>query len=195
MIAPKIIIFSAPSGAGKTTIIRHLLKKKELRLEFSVSATSRPPRNGETHGEQYYFLSAEEFKQKIAENAFLEWEEVYNNQYYGTLRSEVERIWNKGNNIIFDIDVVGGLNVKKTFNDKTLAVFVQPPSIEDLKKRIRKRSSEDATSLKKRLSKATYELSFADQFDYILVNDSLDQTLLEAEKIVTDFIFEEKREI
>lgn len=195
MIAPKIIIFSAPSGAGKTTIIRHLLKKKELRLEFSVSATSRPPRNGETHGEQYYFLSAEEFKQKIAENAFLEWEEVYNNQYYGTLRSEVERIWNKGNNIIFDIDVVGGLNVKKTFNDKTLAVFVQPPSIEDLKKRIRKRSSEDATSIKKRLSKATYELSFADQFDYILVNDSLDQTLLEAEKIVTDFIFEEKREI
>lgn len=185
---PKIIIFSAPSGAGKTTIVRHLMEKREFRLEFSVSATSRKPRKNETNGKDYYFLSVEEFQDKITNNDFLEWEEVYENQYYGTLKSEVERIWSKGNNLLFDIDVQGGLNIKKIYNEKALAIFVAPPSLEELKKRILNRSTENEESLMKRLSKAEHEISFANRFDVILTNDDLQNTLKEAEDLVSKFI-------
>lgn len=185
---PKIIIFSAPSGSGKTTIVRHLMNNQNLRLEFSVSATSREPRSTEKDGTDYYFLSVKEFQNKIKKNEFLEWEEVYDNQYYGTLKSEVERIWSKGNNILFDIDVKGGLNIKKIYSDKALAIFVAPPSLEELKKRILNRSTENEESLMKRLSKAEHEISFANRFDIILTNKDLQNTLKEAEKLVSNFI-------
>lgn len=187
-MVPKIIIFSAPSGAGKTTIVRHLMKKDYLHLEFSVSATSRPPRNNEIHGREYYFLSVSEFQNKIKKGEFLEWEEVYENQYYGTLKTEVDRIRERGKNILFDIDVQGGLNIKNIYKEKALAIFVSPPSLDELKTRIEKRSSESRESLNKRLSKATYEMSFADQFDKVLHNDDLAITLREAEKVILDFI-------
>ena len=183
----KLIIFSAPSGAGKTTIVRHLLEQK-LDLEFSISATSRGMRHTETHGKDYYFLSSEEFKKKIEANEFLEWEEVYTGTYYGTLKSEVERIRNNGKHVIFDVDVVGGLNIKKYYGDEALAVFVQPPSVGELRNRLVGRSTDTPEVIEKRVQKAEYELSFAPRFDVILINENLEQAFAEAEKIVSEFV-------
>ncbi|NCB07337.1 MAG: guanylate kinase [Bacteroidia bacterium] len=183
----KLVIFSAPSGAGKTTIVKHLLQRG-FDLEFSVSATSRNKRINEIHGKDYYFLTEEEFMQKVEANEFLEWEEVYQGNKYGTLKSEVERIRNLGKNVIFDVDVVGGLNIKKYYGTDALAIFVQPPSIEELKKRLQFRSTETEEKIKMRMAKAEYELSFAQQFDVIIVNDLLDNALEEAEKIVGGFL-------
>ncbi len=183
----KLFIFSAPSGAGKTTIVKHLLSVKPT-LEFSVSATSREKRDAEINEKDYYFISAEEFRKKIANDEFLEWEEVYTDQYYGTLRSELERIWAKGHHVIFDVDVVGGLNIKKAYPDNSLAVFVMPPSPDILKERLTNRSTEDDESLNKRLGKANWEITFADKFDVILVNDNLNDAFEEAIKIVDQFI-------
>ena len=183
----KLIIFSAPSGAGKTTIVRHLLKR-DLNLEFSISATSRSKRHNETNGKDYYFLSEEEFRSKIDNNEFLEWEEVYKGTFYGTLKSEVERIRENGKNILFDVDVVGGCNIKKFYGNEALAVFVQPPSIEELRNRLISRSTDTLEVIEKRLQKAEYELTFANQFDYIIVNDQLTKALEEAEKCIREFI-------
>jgi guanylate kinase len=183
----KLIIFSAPSGAGKTTIVKHLLNAG-LNLEFSISAASRKIRSNEVDGKDYYFLTVDEFKNRINANAFLEWEEVYTDHFYGTLKSEVERIRNKGNHVIFDVDVIGGLNLKKYFGDEALAVFVVPPHIEELEKRLRGRSTENEESLKKRLEKAEHELTFAHEFDYQLINDDLDKAKKEAVRIVRKFI-------
>jgi guanylate kinase len=183
----KLIIFSAPSGAGKTTIVRHLLDRN-LNLEFSVSATSREPRQTETHGKDYYFLTEKEFKQKIENDEFLEWEEVYKGIYYGSLKSEVERIRNLGKNVIFDVDVVGGLNIKKFYGAEALAIFVQPPSIEELRKRLISRSTETEEKIQMRIAKAEHELSFAGQFDKLVTNNDLEQACREAEEIIREFI-------
>ena len=183
----KLIIFSAPSGAGKTTIVRHLLEK-DFNLEFSVSATSRNPRPNEKNGKDYYFLTLEEFIKRVGNNEFLEWEEVYKGIRYGTLKSEVERIRNQGKNVIFDVDVVGGLNIKKYYGDEALAVFVQPPSVEELKKRLTQRSTETDDKIAMRIAKAEHELSFAPQFDVVLVNDNLEQAFTEAEKVIAGFL-------
>lgn len=185
----KLIIFSAPSGAGKTTIVKNLLDVNK-NLEFSVSACSRPKRNNEIHGKDYYFLSVDDFKSKIENNEFVEWEEVYCNQFYGTLKSEIERIWQKGNAVVFDVDVIGGLNLKKQFEKNALAIFVMPPSIEELEKRLKNRSSEDDESISKRISKAKYELSFAEKFDITILNDDLKTAIEKANQIVNDFIIE-----
>lgn len=184
----KAIIFSAPSGAGKTTIVRHLLNNPDLRLSFSVSATSRPKRGNEVDGKDYYFLSAEAFKKRVAAGDFLEWEEVYTDQFYGTLKSEIHRIWESGNNVIFDVDVVGGLNLKKIFGDNALAIFVQPPSIEALNFRLRNRSTETAEKIAIRIEKAAHEMQFAPQFDFILINDKLEDALQQAEAKVSAFV-------
>ena len=186
----KLIIFSAPSGAGKTTIVRHLLDKG-FDLEFSVSATSRAPRHTETDGKDYYFLSAEEFAGKVKNDEFLEWEEVYKGTSYGTLKSEVERIRKAGKNVIFDLDVVGGLNIKKFYGDEALAVFVQPPSVEELRQRLKARSTETPEKIAMRIAKAEHELSFAVEFDVVIVNDDLEKAFKEAEKVVTTFLNEE----
>jgi guanylate kinase len=184
----KIIIFSAPSGAGKSTIVQHLMKQ-DLGLEFSISATSRKPREGEADGREYHFISPEEFRRKIKGNAFIEWEEVYPDQFYGTLFSEVERIMEKGKHAIFDIDVAGGMSLKKFYGERACAIFVQPPSREVLEKRLRSRGTDDEDSLRERLGKAIFELSFAARFDHIVVNDSLSEALSKAEKIVREFLF------
>ncbi|MES2284724.1 MAG: guanylate kinase [Bacteroidota bacterium] len=183
----KLIIFSAPSGAGKTTIVHHLLEEFP-QLEFSVSACSRPMRRGETHGVDYYFLSLEEFKQKISDNDFVEWEEVYKDNFYGTLKVEIERIWKKGMHVIFDVDVVGGLNLKNQFGDLALAVFVMPPSIQHLEMRLRSRETENDESIARRIGKAANELKTADLFDKIILNDKLENAFEEAEKIVSEFL-------
>ncbi len=183
----KLIIFSAPSGAGKTTIVRHLLTCG-LNLEFSISATSRQPRHTETDGKDYYFLSGDEFHQKVINKEFLEWEEVYKGTSYGTLLNEVERIRSKGNHVIFDVDVVGGLNIKKYYGEEALAVFVQPPSVEELKKRLTSRSTETKEKVQMRIEKAEHELSFANQFDVVLINDNLEDALTKAESIITNFL-------
>lgn len=182
----KLIIFSAPSGAGKTTIVRHLLSQN-LGLEFSISATSRAMRHTETNGKDYYFLSAEEFKAKIGNNEFLEWEEVYAGTFYGTLKSEVERIRNNGKHVVFDVDVVGGCNIKKYYGSEALAVFVQPPSVEELRNRLISRSTDAPEVIEKRVAKAEYELTFADQFDVIITNDELEKALAQAEQIIREF--------
>lgn len=187
-----MVIFSAPSGAGKTTIVRHLMSQEEFRFELSVSACTRAPREGEVHGKDYYFLSTEDFKRKIENNDFLEWEEVYSGRFYGTLKSEVDRIWAKGNNVIFDVDVVGGLNIKRTYKDKALSVFVMPPSINELEKRLRERSTDPLEDVEVRLKKAQEELSYAHHFDVILKNDKLEDTLREIEQIVRAFLGKEK---
>ncbi|MEO9257921.1 MAG: guanylate kinase [Crocinitomicaceae bacterium] len=183
----KCIIFSAPSGAGKTTIVHHLLEKK-FPLEFSISACSRSPRANEKEGEDYYFLGVEGFKQKIAEDAFIEWEEVYPDHFYGTLKSEVERIWNNGNAVIFDVDVIGGLNIKKKFGKDALAIFVQAPSLTALEHRLRSRSTETEEKIQLRIEKAEKEVKFASKFDRILVNDTLEKAFIEAENILSDFL-------
>ncbi|MDF2437685.1 MAG: guanylate kinase [Bacteroidota bacterium] len=183
----KLVIFSAPSGAGKTTIVQHLLRVFPD-LEFSISACSRDIRRGETYGVDYYFLTIEEFKEKIANDEFAEWEEVYKDNFYGTLKSEIERIWRKEKHIIFDMDVVGGLNLKKQFGDKALAVFVMPPSIEHLEKRLKTRETETPESIARRMGKAEQELKTADKFDVIIHNDNLEKALEEAENIVGNFL-------
>jgi len=183
----KLIIFSAPSGAGKTTIVRQLLDK-DLNLEFSISATSRAPRHTETHGNDYYFLTEKEFKEKVGNGEFLEWEEVYNGICYGTLNSEVDRICNQGKNVIFDVDVVGGLNIKKHFGDRALAIFVQPPSVEELRTRLQNRSTETEEKIQMRISKAEHELNFANQFDVIVVNNNLEEAIEEAETVIREFL-------
>ena len=185
----KLIIFSAPSGAGKTTIVRHLLDQN-LNLEFSISATSRGKRHTETDGKDYYFLTPEEFRSKIENNEFVEWEEVYAGTYYGTLKSEVERIRSVGKNVIFDVDVVGGCNIKKFYGDEALAVFVQPPSVDELRKRLVSRSTDAPEVIEKRVAKAEYELSFANQFDCIIVNEDLAKAFEEAERCIWKFIAE-----
>lgn len=184
----KCIIFSAPSGAGKTTIVHHLLNQEELGLKFSVSACSRDPRPNEVDGKDYHFLGVEGFKQKIEEDAFIEWEEVYDNNFYGTLHSEIERIWAEGKSVIFDVDVIGGLNIKKQFGEDALAVFVQPPSYEELENRLRSRSTESEDKINQRMAKAKKELAFADQFDVILINDDLKVACETAEILVEQFI-------
>ena len=184
----KLIIFSAPSGSGKTTIVRHLLQQPELNLAFSVSATSRAPRGEEKDGINYYFISAEEFKKHIKQNDFLEWEEVYRDNFYGTLNSEVERLWAEGKNVIFDIDVVGGLRIKKKYPEETLAVFVKPPSVDELKIRLKKRSTESEDKINMRIAKASVELATAPQFDKIIKNYDLDTALQEAHRMVADYV-------
>lgn len=184
----KLIVFSAPSGSGKTTIVRHLLGIDKFNLEFSVSATSRAKRGDEIDGVDYYFLDLKEFKQKIKDNEFLEWEEVYRDNFYGTLKSEVQRIWNKGKHVIFDIDVVGGLDIKHIYPEKTLAVFVKPPSIEELKIRLKKRKTESEDKINMRVAKASIELATAPQFDYIIENNDLKTALTEAENLVSNFL-------
>jgi guanylate kinase len=183
----KMIVVSAPSGSGKTTIVKHMLATG-LHLEFSVSACSRPPRANEKDGIDYYFLSEETFRQKIAENAFIEWEEVYAGNFYGTLKSEVDRIWQKGNHVIFDVDVVGGLNIKKQYPDECLALFIRPPSIEELEKRLRGRCTDSEETIQKRVAKAEYELSFAPQFDRIIINDNLEAAVAETFEAISGFI-------
>ena len=184
----KLLIFSAPSGSGKTTIVRYLLDQPELNLAFSVSATSRPRRGREKQGEHYYFITASEFKKHIRDDDFLEWEEVYRDNFYGTLKSEVERLWEEGKNVIFDIDVAGGLRIKKKFPKKTLAVFVKPPSIDELKIRLKKRSTDSDDKINMRIAKASIELATAPQFDKIIKNYDLDTALKEAHQLVADFI-------
>lgn len=184
----KLIVFSAPSGSGKTTIVKHLLSKKDLNLEFSVSATSREPREYEVHGKDYYFMALKEFKQHIKNDDFLEWEEVYRDNFYGTLKSEVQRIWNEGKHVIFDIDVVGGLDIKNIYPEQTLAVFVKPPSVEELKIRLKKRQTESDERINMRVAKASIEMATAPQFDEILINNDLDVALEKAYQLVKSFI-------
>ena len=184
----KLIVFSAPSGSGKTTIVRHLLGIEELNLEFSISATSREARGQEIDGTDYYFISLEEFKKHIKAEDFLEWEEVYRDNFYGTLKSEIERIWSKGKNVIFDIDVAGGLRIKRRYPDETLSVFVKPPSIDELKIRLKKRSTESDDKINMRIAKASVELATAPQFDKIIKNYDLDEAKAEAYLLVRDFV-------
>jgi len=183
----KLIIFSAPSGSGKTSIYKKLFEKG-LPLEFSVSACSRPMRPGEVHGKDYYFMSVDEFKNRIRNNEFIEWEEVYAGSFYGTLKSELDRIWANGNHVVFDLDVLGGVNIKNIFKDKALSIFVQPPSIEELEKRLLGRSTETPETLKKRLDRARMELSYASKFDVCIINDELDKAVAQAERLIYDFI-------
>lgn len=185
--AGKMIVFSAPSGSGKTTLVHKILPSFP-QLKFSVSATSRPKRGNETDGKDYYFFSAEEFKRLRDDNRFLEWQEVYVNQFYGTLLSEVERIWNEGNHVLFDVDVKGGVNIKKQFPSQTLAIFVQPPSVEELRNRLIKRGTETPESLEKRVGKAKEELEYARFFDIVVVNDDLDKAVEEARTAIRNFL-------
>lgn len=183
----KIVIFSAPSGSGKTTIVKHLLSKG-LKLEFSVSACSRAPRGTEQNGVDYYFLTAEEFKKRIDNDDFVEWEEVYAGRYYGTLKSELTRIWGKGNHVLFDVDVKGGVNLKNKFGDRALSVFVMPPSVEELRRRLVGRATDAPEEIDRRVAKAEEEISYANQFDITIVNDVLETACSEAYTKVTDFL-------
>jgi len=184
----KLIVFSAPSGSGKTTIVKHLLGKEDLNLEFSISAASRDQRGEEEHGKDYYFISLEEFKKHIKAENFLEWEEVYRDNFYGTLKAEIERIWALGKNVIFDIDVAGGLRIKHKFPDQTLAVFVKPPSVDELKRRLKERSTESDDKINMRIAKASVELATAPQFDTIIKNYDLDTAKEEAYQLVKAFV-------
>lgn len=183
----KLIVFTAPSGAGKTTIVRHLLKN-HTNLAFSVSATTRQARPNEKEGEDYYFMSPQKFRQLIQDEAFVEWEEVYEDQYYGTLRTEIERLWQKKLHILFDIDVKGALSIKQAYPKESLVIFVKPPSQKALLERLRGRKTEDPENLKKRLQKAAEELQYEHRFDKVLVNDQLEQALIEAEQMVAHFL-------
>lgn len=183
----KLIIFSAPSGAGKTTIVHHLLNK-QLGLEFSISATTRERRNGEVDGKDYYYLSVDDFKKKIRDDNFVEWEEVYKNNFYGTLKTEVERIWAEGKTVIFDVDVDGGLNLKHTFGDKALAIFVMPPSLNKLRQRLETRDTETQESVDRRMKKAPLEIEKCVDFDKLILNDKLPEAFKKAEKLLQDFI-------
>ena len=183
----KVIIVSAPSGAGKTSIVKHVLQYLP-ELRFSTSATTRTMREGEVNGKDYHFLSVDDFKKGIERNDFLEWEEVYRNQFYGTLKSEIQRIWDEGKTVIFDIDVKGGLNIKKYFGENALAIFVEPPTVQELENRLRKRGTETEESLRKRVEKAEYELSFAPKFDKIILNDNLDDARAEMLQTIREFL-------
>ena len=186
-MAGKLIIFSAPSGSGKSTIINYLLKQ-DLHLRFSISATSRAPRGTEKDGVEYYFLTPDEFRARIAAGDFLEYEEVYTDKYYGTLKSEVERRLMSGDNVIFDVDVVGGCNIKKFYGDRALSVFIQPPSVEELRCRLEGRGTDAPEVIESRIAKAEYELSFAPQFDRVIVNDNLEIAKEEALKVIKEFL-------
>ncbi|WP_455766040.1 guanylate kinase [Phocaeicola plebeius] len=186
-MAGKLIIFSAPSGSGKSTIINYLLTQN-LNLSFSISATSRAPRGTEQNGVEYFFLTPEEFKQRIANNEFLEYEEVYKDRFYGTLKAQVEKQLAAGQNVIFDVDVVGGCNIKKFYGDRALSVFIQPPSLEELRKRLTGRGTDAPEVIESRLAKATFELSYAEKFDVVIVNDNLEKAQEEALKTIRDFI-------
>ena len=183
----KLIIFSAPSGSGKSTIINYLLQQN-LNLSFSISATSRAPRGTEKNGVEYFFLTPEEFRQRIDNNEFLEYEEVYKDRYYGTLKAQVEKQLEEGQNIIFDVDVVGGCSIKQYYGNRALSVFIQPPSIEELRKRLNGRGTDTAEVIESRIAKAEYELSFASKFDRIIINDDLDKAKAESLRIITDFL-------
>lgn len=187
MISGKVIIFSAPSGSGKTTIVQHLLQNMP-QLGFSISATTRQHRLNEVHGKHYYFYTPDQFRQLIKDDALIEWEEVYEDKFYGTLKKEVERIWNNGQHVIFDVDVKGGLKLKEYFKDKALAIFIKVPSFEILKQRLEHRKSESKASLKERLEKAASENEFANKFDQVIINDHLNTALAEAKEIVVNFI-------
>jgi len=183
----KLIIISAPSGAGKSTLVRYLLSQN-LNLHFSISATSRKSRGEEKNGVEYYFLTPDQFREKIVNDEFLEYEEVYPDRFYGTLKSEVDRIMAEGNNVIFDVDCIGGLNIKKIYGDKALSIFIMPPSLEVLRERLEKRGTDSLKVIEGRLSKAEYEISYAPQFDVIVCNDDYDRARAEILKLVTDFI-------
>ena len=183
----KVLIFSAPSGSGKSTIVGHILSTHP-EVEFSVSATSRPPRGSERDGVEYWFLSEEEFRSRVAADEFVEYEEVYEGRFYGTLKTEVERIWAKGHAIIFDVDVKGGVSLKKYFGDKALSVFIQAPSVEVLRERLVRRGTDSAEDIEKRVAKAAEEMTYAPRFDHILINDSLDEAFAEAERMVDEFL-------
>jgi guanylate kinase len=184
----RVIIVSAPSGAGKTTIVHQLLKDANLNLEFSVSACSRPRREHEIEGKDYYFLNIDEFKQKIENNEFLEWEEVYKDTFYGTLITEVDRVFSNGNNLIFDVDVIGGLNLKEHFKDSALSVFIMPPSIEELERRLRIRSTESDDSIAKRIQKSNFEMRYSERFDLIVINEVLNNAIEEVKNKVKEFL-------
>ena len=184
----KIIIFSAPSGAGKTTIVHKMLANSDLNLEFSVSVCSRSKRAKELHGKDYYFVSTDTFRQMIENKEFLEWEEVYKDSYYGSKKSEVERIIANGKNVVFDIDVKGGINIKKYYGDKALSFFIMPPSIEELEKRLINRGTDSLEKIKTRIEKAKYEISFSNKFDIIIINDNLNNAIEEIEQKIKAFI-------
>lgn len=186
-MAGKLIIISAPSGAGKTTIVKYLMSK-DLRLEFSISATTRKPRGNEMNGKEYYFITIKEFRKRIAGGDFTEWQEVYKDQLYGTLKEEIERIKNKGNNILFDVDVKGGINLKNLFGDRALSVFLMPPSLDELEKRLHRRGTENRERIRMRIEKAQEEISLADHFDHIVVNDNLEMAEKETYEIIKNFI-------
>lgn len=184
----KIILFTAPSGAGKTTIVKHLLQSNPA-LSFSISACTRDKRGrSEENGKDYYFITPEEFRQKIERGEFVEWEEVYEGAFYGTLKSEIERIWNMGKHVILDVDVKGGLKIKEYYKDRALAIFVKPPSIEALAERLQARATDSASSISSRVFKAKFELSFENKFDCVIVNDDLSQAIAQAEKLVNNFL-------
>lgn len=183
----KLVIFSAPSGSGKTTIVRELLKRFP-QFEFSISATSRQPRGVEQNGVDYYFLSGDEFRERVERGEFVEWEEVYAGTCYGTLRSEMERIWSKGNVIVFDVDVMGGINLKRLFADDACSIFIMPPSVEELERRLSGRGTDSEEVIRKRISKADFELSKAPEFDHVVVNDTLAEAVKEATHIIETFL-------
>ncbi|MDY0090998.1 MAG: guanylate kinase [Flavobacteriaceae bacterium] len=184
----KLIVFSAPSGSGKTTIVKHLLAQPDLNLEFSVSCTTRALRGEEIHGKDYYFISIETFKKHIKAEDFIEWEEVYRDNFYGTLKTEIERIWAQGKHVIFDIDVAGGLRIKRKFPEETLAVFVKPPSVDELKRRLKQRSTETDDKINMRIAKAHVELATAPQFDVVIKNHDLDKAKADAYNLVKSYI-------
>jgi len=183
----KMVIISAPSGAGKSTMIRHL-QEKGVKLEFSVSATTREPRGNEENGVEYYFLTVSEFKRRIAKGDFVEWEEVYKNQYYGTLKSEIERIWANGNHVLFDVDVKGGINLKKIFGHNAISIFIMPPSVRELEKRLLRRGTDDPSWIRTRVAKAAQEMKLADEFDNIVINDNLEMAEKEVYDLVKGFL-------
>ena len=186
----KLIIFSAPSGTGKSTIVRYLIEK-DLRLQFSISATSRLPRGEEKDGVEYYFLTPDEFRARIKKDHFVEYEEVYEDNFYGTLKSEVDRILANGDNVVFDVDCVGGLAIKKIYGDRALAIFIMPPSVDELRNRLEKRGTDTPEVIQNRLDKATFEMSFAPQFDVVIMNDDFDKAKRETVKLIREFIGKE----
>lgn len=187
-LSHKIVIIAAPSGAGKTSITKHLLQAFPAQLVFSISCATRPPRNREKHGVDYYFISVDEFKRRVNNNEFAEWEMVYQDRYYGTLKIELERIWKHYKTPLLDVDVKGGLNIQHLYSEHSLSLFIEPPTIEELERRLKARGTETAESLRARISKATYELTFKDQFDHIILNDNLETACIEAEQIIRKFL-------